>query len=116
MTYDIINEREALQRMGDKEFLAELLQDFLQMPELDMEVLSARISNGDFDSVEHIAHTLKGASGNLALTAIYQISSVLDDAAQQRKLDLINECLTALKHEVEKFRVWLPEYLERLED
>ncbi|GEM_PF-1078273 len=114
MTYDIINEREALQRMGDKEFLADLLQDFVQMPELDMEALSASISSSDFNQVEHMAHTLKGASGNLALTAIYQISTVLDDAAKHRNLDLINECFTALKREVERFRAWLPDYLESL--
>lgn len=116
MEYDIINEREALQRLGDKEFLAELLQDFVQMPELDMESLSASISSSDFDQVEHIAHALKGASGNLALTAVYRISTALDDAAKQKNPDLIKSHFAALKHEVERFRAWLPLYLDSLKN
>lgn len=116
MEYDIINEREALNRLGDKEFLAELLQDFEQMPELDMELLAESIANSDFQSVEHIAHTLKGASGNLALTAIYKVSTALDDAAKQQNTDLISKHLAALKHEVERFRARLPEYLDSLKN
>lgn len=116
MEYDIINESEAIGRIGDKDFLAELLQDFNQMPELDLGLITEYIVKNDIDSVELVSHTLKGASGNLALTAICVVATALNNAAGQKNMELIKKHFEALKYEVERFRAWLPLYLDSLQD
>jgi len=111
MEYPVINESEALDRLGDKDFLKELLQDFDQMKELKWNKFDELIQHDDTETIEFITHTIKGASGNLSLKAIFKTSSALSDAARQSDMDKIRTLFEELKIEVERFRAWLPEYL-----
>ena len=57
-----------------------LLGIFLATHRNDPEKISAALSSGDIAQAEQISHGLKGVSGTLGLTAIYEAARTLDDA------------------------------------
>ena len=112
MQNPVLNEREAINRVYDKELLKELLVDFSKMKELDWNTFDQCLSESNFSAIERLSHSLKGVSGNLALTGIYQTSTALNDTVKLGEIDLIRRYYEELKLEVERFRAFLPEYLE----
>lgn len=111
MPYQIFNENEAMNRVFDKDLIKELLIDFTKMKELDWHVLDQHISKNNFEAIERISHSIKGVSGNLALTGIYMTSTALNDAVKLEKMDLIKFHYEEVKSEVDRFLAFLPEYL-----
>jgi HPt (histidine-containing phosphotransfer) domain-containing protein len=111
MPYPIFNEQEALDRVGDKELLKELLTDFSVSRELDWDKLDRLVSSSDFTALEMLSHSIKGVSGNLSLTGIYLTSTALNDTLRLREIDLVKRHCEMLKIEVERFLAFLPGYL-----
>jgi HPt (histidine-containing phosphotransfer) domain-containing protein len=111
MPYLIFNEQEALERVYDKELLKELLVDFSEMKELNWNIFEQHLKDLNYDELDHISHSIKGVSGNLSLTGIYLAATALNDVLRQHDISNIVTCLQELKAEVERFRVFLPEYL-----
>jgi hypothetical protein len=111
MIYPVFNEAEALERVYDKEFIKELLKDFSEMKELNWDVFDAYIKQGDYAAMDLVSHTIKGTSGNLALTGIYQAATTLNDAIRLMDIAVITSFYSELKQEVERFREFLPGYL-----
>jgi HPt (histidine-containing phosphotransfer) domain-containing protein len=89
---------ELLDRLGgDRETVAELIEIFLEdtPPRVD----DLRQPVADFDGVRRTAHTIKGASGNMAAHAASAAAARLETAAAQgdheaaeaARLDLVRE-------------------------
>jgi two-component system, sensor histidine kinase and response regulator len=112
MPHPILNEAEALERLDDKEFLKELLQDFSKLKELDWTIFEQRFKSKDYKAIEEISHTLKGVAGNLSLTGIFQAAKALNDTIKLGETEFINRYFEELKIEVERFRNWLDSYLK----
>jgi len=98
--------------MLDKDFLKELLIDFANMKELDWKVFDNYLLNNDTKSMELTSHSIKGVAGNLALTGIYHAATNLNDALKLGHLDNVKSCFEQLKYEVERFRIFLHDYLK----
>jgi len=111
MIYQIINEKEALSRIFDKDLLKELLGDFSQMKELNWEEFDKLLDSHDTDAMEMISHTIKGVSGNLSLTGIYHAATALNDIIKQGDSSMISSSYDLLKREVARFTEFLPRYL-----
>jgi len=78
----LIDIDEGLLRLGGNEQIFKtLLRKFVDNPYY--ESLSTNIINNNLAEAHHNAHTIKGTSGNLSLTALYQIATSLDAALKE---------------------------------
>lgn len=113
MNYPIFNEAEAMQRIGDLALIKELLAEFAHMKELDWNSFEYNLAHNELHALDLASHSIKGVSGNLALTGIYLAATQLNDAIKNNQPDRFRELLDNLKSEVERFRSFLPEYLKK---
>jgi signal transduction histidine kinase/CheY-like chemotaxis protein/HPt (histidine-containing phosphotransfer) domain-containing protein len=111
MQQPILNEKEAINRVYDKDLLKELLTDFIAMKELDWAVFEKCLSDSNLTDMDRISHSIKGVAGNLALTGIYTSATDLNNSVKLGEIELIKRHFEELKLEVERFRAFLPEYL-----
>lgn len=110
MPYPIFNEAEAMERVGDKELLLELLHDFEQVDELDWIRFDQCLQTGNLESLQLISHSIKGMAGNLSLTGIYLTASALNDDLRNGFLTPAKAHYKELQSEVDRFREWLKTY------
>ena len=107
MSVSVINMEEALERIGgDREFLIELLNEFAQQVEENLPVLSKAIDEGDFDNIKLIAHSLRGAAGNLSLNGMHRSLSEIEALVSEKENGKMAEILKdvfAQKTELQDF-------------
>lgn len=60
--------------------------------------MAAARANNDFETLEQLAHTLKGVAGNIGATQLYELCQLLEDSAIQHEVEpsLLTECQTEL--------------------
>jgi signal transduction histidine kinase/CheY-like chemotaxis protein/HPt (histidine-containing phosphotransfer) domain-containing protein len=112
MQYPVLNEVEAINRVYDKDLLKELLVDFSAMKELDWSAFEKHMANNEMNDIDRISHSIKGVAGNLALTGIYKTATMLNDSVKLGEVALLRRYFDELKLEVDRFRSFLPEYLQ----
>ena len=84
----------ALERtMGDKEFLQELFQEFMQSAPNDIATMQSLLNAKDADGVRRLAHRIKGSAANLSFLKVTAIALRLESAGSENKLDTIGESL-----------------------
>ena len=66
----------------DKEFEAELLAIFLDDARSSLRLLEGAIISKNVETIESVAHSLRGASANVGASAIANIAFELEHAAQ----------------------------------
>jgi HPt (histidine-containing phosphotransfer) domain-containing protein len=89
----LINQEEGLKRMmNNKKLYSRLLNKFKTGTNLDD--ITSSIAAQDFEKAQIAAHTLKGISGNLSLTALYEQSVAIESQIKGRSLD--ENAVTAL--------------------
>lgn len=71
---------------GNQEFEVELLKIFFVETKTQLQVLSLAILESDLPTIEHLAHKLKGSSGNIGLFDLYQHASLLEHQVRSSKL------------------------------
>lgn len=71
---------------GNEEFEVELLKIFFVETKTQLQVLSLAIHESDLPTIEHLAHKLKGSSGNVGFLDLYQHASLLEHQARSGKL------------------------------
>ena len=67
---------------GNEEFEVELLKIFFVETKTQLQLLSLAILKSDLPTIEHLAHKLKGSSGNIGFFDLYQHASVLEHQAR----------------------------------
>ena len=77
----------------------------------DLEELEQCIRAGERETTTRIAHSLKGASANLAAESMRGLAAELELAARAGKLDLGGEYLQPLRVEWKRFLDYLPKVL-----
>ncbi|MDR1220587.1 MAG: Hpt domain-containing protein [Treponema sp.] len=81
-----VNQEEGLKRvMNNKKLYVRLLTKFKN--ETNLTELVHSIEEKDYEKAEASAHTLKGLSGNLSLTALYEKASALDAQLKNQTVD-----------------------------
>jgi signal transduction histidine kinase/DNA-binding response OmpR family regulator len=83
---------------GDREFELELLDAFIESADEYIEKLKRALTDRDAATVARFAHQLKGASGNVGIPAMMEISTHINDQAKQNYLDGIVEAVEELQH------------------
>ena len=70
---------------GNEEFEVELLKIFFVETKTQLQLLSLAILKSDLPTIEHLAHKLKGSSGNIGFFNLYQHASLLEHQARSSK-------------------------------
>ena len=76
---DVIDKAAALQRLdGDMELLRELVELFLKEASPMLAAARGALARRDAQALQQTAHSLKGAAGNLAATAVFEAAKRLE--------------------------------------
>jgi len=88
---------------GDMEFLKELIEIFkTDCPEKLAEI-SMAIKEKNFNTLDETAHSLKGSSGNMGLTHVYELSYKLEKMGKSKNIEGADKTLKELEEELERF-------------
>lgn len=88
---------------GDTEFLKELIEMFNGDCPEKLNGISEAIKGKDFNTLDETAHALKGASGNLGLTSVYELAMKLENMGKTKAIEGAEKTFDALKEELERF-------------
>jgi HPt (histidine-containing phosphotransfer) domain-containing protein len=84
MSEDIIDLPDVLERVqDDKELLLELLDIYQEDFVTKREALTEAVAKSDFSKVKEIAHSMKGASGNISAKRMYASCLQLEQFAKE---------------------------------
>ncbi|MBF0376338.1 MAG: PAS domain S-box protein [Desulfamplus sp.] len=72
--------------------------------------IEAFIAEENISEIRRITHALKGLSGNLSLPPLFAIFTAMDEAAVERRIDIVKSFLSELKKELDK----VPSYIEAM--
>lgn len=103
--FDIDHAREITD--GDTEFLKELVELFNADCPQKLNAISRAIEDKDFKTLDEAAHSLKGASGNLGLTRLYELSLKLEKMGKSENTDGAYETFKELEEENERFEEFI---------
>ncbi len=92
---------------GDEELFREIVQIFLEDTPKRIEALSQAVEADDADLIQKTAHSLKGASANLAAGPLRQASQVLEKVGRDHQTALARERFRRVQHEWERLKKYL---------
>jgi two-component system sensor histidine kinase/response regulator len=95
---------ESLRELGGSEMLSELGQMFFDDARSSLATLRKALEEGDASTVERVAHTLKGSSGNMGAPRMASLCAKLQDAGASGDLSSSSELLERLEVEFERVR------------
>jgi len=97
MSEEIIDLKDVLERVqGDKELLAELFDIYQEDFVIKRQDLGDAIAAHDIAKVEEVAHSMKGASGNISAKPLYAACLKLESLAKEGKTDGMQEVACAI--------------------
>lgn len=86
---DSVNIDDGLSRLGgNSELYLKLLKRFAGGHKGFLEELNRAIASADLEKAQRMAHTVKGLSGTLGASGLFQTSSKLDDALKEKNINL----------------------------
>jgi len=105
MAEDVIDLADVLERVqDDKELLLELLdiyqEDFIQK----RAALADAIAKKDFVKIKEVAHSMKGASGNISAKRLYATTLELEHKAKDSNGDGLDELLKLVDSQFEEVK------------
>ena len=86
----------------DKEFLAEVINGFIDNSIKQLEIISKAIENSDAETIAREAHSIKGAALNLAADMLADIALELENIGKSGSLQVANDVLDRLRLEFDK--------------
>ncbi len=88
MNKEVLDIKDVLERVqDDRELLLELFDIFEEDFQEKRKNLSQHLAMGNFDSIRDLAHSMKGAAGNISAKALYASCSTIEQLAHDRGLD-----------------------------
>jgi two-component system sensor histidine kinase/response regulator len=93
-----------LRELGDAELLSELSTMFLDDASSRLAALREAVEEGDARAVERVAHTLKGAAGNMGAPRMAAICAELENVGASGDLERAAELLGRLEEEFGRVR------------
>lgn len=87
--------------LGDEDLFKEILVMFYQDHKEDGDKIQSAIESQDFETLKHLAHTLKGVSCSVGAMQLFEITKELDTAVNERT-DTVSELSLQLQPELSK--------------
>ena len=96
-----MNIGELAENLGmEEEECLELVELFIETGMSDLDKLQSAIAEKDTEGAAIAAHSLKGASGNLGFTELYEIAKSIEGNTRNGQLDGAAEATQALKEKL----------------
>ena len=89
---------------GDTEFLKELADLFNADYPQKLAGISRAIEEKGFEAIDKTAHSLKGASGNLGLSHVYELAFEIEKMGKAENIEGIDKIYQELEEELERFK------------
>ena len=86
----------------DVEDYNELFDLYMQTTSSDLEQLKSALDSGDAEKAHEKAHSIKGASGNLGLTELFEAAKAIDDRARLNSLGGLEKMVQEFSEKYEK--------------
>ena len=100
-----IDLKDVLERVqDDTELLVELLDIFLEDYKEKHKLLEELITHKDFEQIRNVAHSLKGAAGNISATDFHRSFSAMEQFGDESNLDGINKMMLKLEEDFPKLQ------------
>jgi len=110
MSEKALDEKDFLERVqGDKELFFELLDIFVSDFHPKRKSLEEAIANKDQQTVEHIAHFLKGSCGNISAGPLRIIFQELEKKGKNNDLQGLENCLSDIDQRFEELMACIGE-------
>ncbi len=87
---------------GDKNVVENVVSSFKETCEKSLLSLKESIKSNDLDEIKIIAHTLKGAAGNIGATKIMEISKRIENKAKEENVETIKESIKKLENYIKE--------------
>lgn len=98
----------SLERLGgDKSFLTELLDLYLEEFSVKHTQLQEAIQQNKFDLILELGHNLKGSSANLSLIFLQEASFQMETAGKERDIEKAKKALSRLEQEIKRLKDFL---------
>ena len=105
MNEDIIDLPEFLERVQeDKELLLELLDIYTEDFKIKKVQLAAAIKNQDYEQIRQVAHSLKGASGNISAKPLRNIFLSLEELGRKNTTEGAAPLLESMANEFDRLQ------------
>lgn len=103
-----INFPEALERIGqDESFLVELLNLYFKDIFEQIHAIKQAIRQENFQLIEKLGHSLRGASANLSLGPLQKAFLDVETAGREKDLEKANRVLPLLGKEIKRLKCFL---------
>lgn len=108
----LLDEKATLERLkGDKDFLHALYGVFIGDLPKKLTAIEEAASQGDLNTLQKSAHSLKGASATVGAEALRELAFSLETAAREENADLSAAIVPKLKDIAEKTQVLIEQSL-----
>lgn len=82
--------------MGDEELAMSILQEFMNLIDQHADKLRKGIESGDHETVRQISHMIKGESGNISASSLYECAYTIETSAKNLDRDRQHQMLPVL--------------------
>jgi HPt (histidine-containing phosphotransfer) domain-containing protein len=93
-----------LRELGGQEMLSELAEMFLDDTRLGIDTLKGAVEEGDAQTIERTAHTLKGSSGNMGAHRMARVCAQLEEVGASGDLKRAPRLIVQLEEEFDRVR------------
>lgn len=101
----LFDKNAALDRLGgDLDLLIELAGMFLEDCPRLIDGIQEALENNDSDSVQRLAHSLKGAVGNFSAQSAFDAAHELETMGREGNLSGAKEIFSGLKQNIERLK------------
>ncbi len=107
MNETVVIDMKALERLhewGGKRLVAQMIDLFLDQAPKRLDGLRQGLANGDVETVERSAHSLKSTAGNLGATELSHLAGKAEHAAGKKDLPSVRDLLTRIEAEFARAR------------
>ena len=104
-TNNVIDYASALERIGgDREFLDELLNIYIEEFASSTQTLDQALQAQDYTVIKEVGHSLKGSSANLSLHPLRDKAYLIETAGREENLALARSSTEELKQEFRRLQ------------
>jgi len=115
MNEEIIDLKDVLERVqDDKELLAELFDIYQEDFVIKRKALGEAIVAQDIAKIKEIAHSMKGASGNISAKPLHAACLQLEVLAKEGKTDGMKEVAVSIDGYFEQIKVYAARFKKEL--
>jgi len=115
MSEEIIDLKDVLERVqDDKELLVELLDIYQEDFVIKRKALGDAITANDITKIKEVAHSMKGASGNISAKPLHTACLKLETLAKEGKTDGMQEVATSIDGYFEEVKAFTARFKKEL--